>query len=99
MALASVASVMAQQMARTTAEVPGLTYQIYNDLLDRYTQEQDKQYARQQDAQDRADALAKQRASITGPRAPTNQGRQSYWQDYADQRTKQEGRVYIGTTT
>jgi hypothetical protein len=34
MALAQVASAMAQQLAQTTAEVPRLTYQIYNDLQD-----------------------------------------------------------------
>ncbi len=43
LALASLASEMAKQMADTTAQVPQLTYQIYQDLQDRA--DRDKEFA------------------------------------------------------
>jgi hypothetical protein len=48
-----------------------------------------------------ASELAARRAGITGRYAPTLTGRQSYWSQIAEERTKQDpqGRVWIGTPT
>lgn len=104
--LQEIAGRMADQLAETTAQAPAIYHQVYNELLDRAENDRSFQfevakwkYGVAMDQQDRADAAAKQRASIVGPQAPTLAGRKAYWDDIAAKRTASSGQEWVGTTT
>ncbi|HXK19907.1 MAG TPA: hypothetical protein VNG33_18985 [Polyangiaceae bacterium] len=97
--LSQLAAAMTKQLAATTAQAPGLYYQIYNDLEDRRRQAANDAEQIREFNVTRQDNLAKQRAGMAGPNAPTTAGRTAYWQSVAQQRSKDTGDVWQATST
>lgn len=92
----------AQQIADITAQAPTRLHDLYNEYQDRQAQQQqqyDQRYGTPFEQKQYADKQRADRNAAVGPQAPTNAGRRSYWQQLAQQRSKDTGDVYVATTT